>query len=365
MKIVFVNDRIHEFALGDPPIVGGAERQQWLLARALAATGRSVTVGVRKTLGPGERCVVDNVEFVGIGQGQILSAWYQFLLSERADWWYRRCADWLLGPAVEIAKLAGVRSIFALGLDLEVWPRRALYRHPRRWPFYAWGLWRADRIFVQHRGQFSGLRPQWQSKAHVVPNLVRETETIKPHSERAKYVAWVGMLRRTKRPDVLIKIAQKAPTIRFVACGGPTTFMSPSGYSERVIDEFRTLPNLEYRGQVAPDKALQIIADAAILLSTSDEEGFPNVFLEAWASGTPVISLKTDPAGVFERAGLGKVSGDIDGAIADINAIIDSSQWRDEIATKARRYIKEIHGETAVIKTFEYAIKPICKLGVT
>ena len=35
MKIVFLNDLIYAYAIGAPSAVGGAERQQWLLARAL------------------------------------------------------------------------------------------------------------------------------------------------------------------------------------------------------------------------------------------------------------------------------------------------------------------------------------------
>src|SRR4029453_11769775 len=119
MKIVFVDDVIYGYASG-ASVVGGAERQQWLLARALATTGWSVTVGVREALAAGERRTIDGVEFLGIGRGyigigrdHIHLVWYRFLSSEQPDWWYWRCADHLLGSAVEVAKLARVRTIFA------------------------------------------------------------------------------------------------------------------------------------------------------------------------------------------------------------------------------------------------------------
>lgn len=71
MKIAFVNDCIYEYAIRAPWAHGGAERQQWLIARALAAAGWSVTVGVREAVKVKERIVTDGVEFVGIGQGQL------------------------------------------------------------------------------------------------------------------------------------------------------------------------------------------------------------------------------------------------------------------------------------------------------
>ena len=67
MKIAFITEGIYEYASGSPRANGGAERDQWLLARALAAAGWSAIVGVRGEMKPGERKVIDGVEYVGIG----------------------------------------------------------------------------------------------------------------------------------------------------------------------------------------------------------------------------------------------------------------------------------------------------------
>jgi glycosyltransferase involved in cell wall biosynthesis len=356
MKLVFVNDGIYSYAAGAPSAVGGAERQQWLLARTLAAKGWFVTVGVRNLMNAEERRTIDGVDFVSIGQEQILFAWSRFLAAEHPDWWYWRCADHLLGPAVEIAKWRGVQTIFSAGSDLDIQPRRALSRRPRWWPLYAWGLARTDRIFVQHRGQMSQLAPRWRAKARILPSIGGEIMSVKSHAERAQYVAWVATLWQVKRPDVLIEIARKAPTLHFVVCGGPITFMSPPGYSERIIDALRVLPNVEYRGQVAPEEAQQVIANAAVLLSTSDEEGFPNTFLQAWSSGTPVVSLSVDPDDVIKQEGIGAVSGSVERAVADLDMLMKSWHQRDEIAVRAQRYVTKTHSEADVVSAFEHFI---------
>jgi len=358
MKIVFFNDRIYEYALGSFHR-GGAERQQWLLARALAASGWSVTVGVRENLDTGKRLTIDRVNFVGTGHCQILLSWYRFLRLEQPDWWYWRCAYHLWGAAVEIAKRTGVRTIFAAGFDTDVQVRRALVFRPRWWPLYGWGLMRSDKIFLQHGGQLATLPATWRAKAHIVPSIACLSLTGKPHSERQQYVAWVGMLREPKRPDLLIEIARQTPNIRFVVCGGPTTHRSSSGYGDLVMRRLHSLPNVDFLGQVSSEKAQQVIQEAAMLLSTSDGEGFPNTFLQAWSSGTPVVSLTIDPDGIINRNGLGAFSQSLEGTARDITNLMNSTNLRDDIALRAQEYLVRVHSPEVVLKQFHNAIQGI------
>jgi hypothetical protein len=69
---------------------GGAERQQWLLARVLAAAGWQVVVGVQDALPFNERTIIQKVEFVGIGGKHFLWSWYSFIMSQKPDWLYWR-----------------------------------------------------------------------------------------------------------------------------------------------------------------------------------------------------------------------------------------------------------------------------------
>ena len=241
MKILFYNfsNAVHAYAAGDPGAVGGAELQQWLLARALSAAGWSVTMGLQRIQDSDYDETIEGVRFVHLPIGSTLCPWYQrfaslnrFLQSERPDWWYWRCASHLLGPAVAVARMQKVKTIFAAAFDSDVLPRRALVERPVAWPLFAWGLAKSDRILVQHSGQFARLAPLLQAKAAIVPSMVRAARPAKVHREREDYVAWVGMLRQPKRPDLLVQIARKAPNLRIVVCGGATHHRSPEGYGE-------------------------------------------------------------------------------------------------------------------------------------
>jgi len=366
VKILFFNtsNGVYEYAVGDSHAVGGAERQQWLLARALVGAGWSVTVGLQGVPDLDDGTTISRVHFVNISGQQTLSSpaqrllsLYRFLRFERPDWFYWRTASHLLGPAVTFCKHLGVKTIFAAAFDTDVYPRHALAVRQRWWPLYAWGLFNTDRIFVQYSGQLFELSPRLRVRAAIVPNMIHMPSTMIPHLERERYVAWVGMLRQHKRPDLLLEIAQKSPHLRFVVCGGPSEHRSSSGYGAQIRDRLKAIPNIDYRGQVAPDNAYEIIANASALLCTSEGEGFPNVFLEAWASGTPVVSLRIDPDHIIKRFRLGAVSVHVDSAVAHLEALMNSPSQRQAIGVRATHYVREAHSGTAVINAFQQAIR--------
>jgi glycosyltransferase involved in cell wall biosynthesis len=356
MKIAFIDDGIYAYASGSPRAVGGAERDQWLLARALARAGWCAVVGVRKSLKSRERKLIDGVEYVGLGENPTLLAWREFLFDERPNWLFWECAYHLWGPLVEIAKRIGVRTIFHAACDLDVQPRHALLHRARWWPLYAWGLSRTDRIFVQHAGQLAGLSPRLRAKACILPKVSLPEldcgpQSMKSHYERNNRVAWVGTLIQLKRPDVLIEIARQAPDVPFVVCGG-----TRPGGDEKILAGLRATPNIQYLGQVSPATAQQIIADASLLLSTSDVEGFPNTFAQAWLAGTPVVSLKVDPGRVIVENNLGVVTGSAERAVAVIKALIESPDRRQQIGIRAHNYGRENYSAATVVKLFEDAL---------
>ncbi len=357
MKIAFLNDMIYDYAFQgerDTWPTGGAERQQWMVARALAQCGWDVTVGVRRPeLGAGGTMHPDGVQFVDIGRGHILAAWYQFFRSERPDWWFWQCASHLFGFGVALAKVFGVKTIFAAGVDRDVFVRRALYHKPRWWPAYAFGLWRTDRIVLQHRGQQEDLRRGWQKKSSVVPNIICSTHPALPRSQRTNAVAWVAALRVAKRPDRLVEIARLLPDVRFVVCGSKSTYMTPRGYSDAAIEAFTSTPNIEYRGQISPQDALRLARESALLLSTSVEEGFPQTFLEAWSAGTPVVTLGIDPDGVISGEPLGAVCRNVSEAAGAIARLLqDEAHWTS-VSDRARQHVARAHSPAAAIAALE------------
>jgi glycosyltransferase involved in cell wall biosynthesis len=363
-KIVYVNDVVYAYATGDPSANGGAERYGWHLMRALANGGWTVTVGVRHPLQEGEERVVDGVRFLGINRHQhFLFAWYKFLKKERPNWCFWQCADHLWGPIAEIARRLGVRTAFSTMHDRDLEPRQPLMRRKSWWPLYEWGLRRSNLIFLQHTGQRDHLRVRLQRRAYLLPGIVPVPFTVAPHSERNGMVVWVAVIRPPKRPDLLIEVARRLPTIRFVVCGAPNKKQWDQEELENILRQLRSLPNVDYRGHVAPEETLKIIGNASLLLSTSDGEGFPSVFLEAWAAGTPVVSLQIDPDHKIANHGLGVVAQTIQGAADAVSSLMAVPQHREDMGARARRHVEETHSPGAAVRAFESAVASLCTEG--
>lgn len=357
MKIVYMNDILYGYATGDSSAKGGAERYGWHLTRALAKAGWTVTVGVRSALQEGKEQTIDGVRFLGIGsQIHFLVAWYRFLKEERPDWCFWQCADHLWGPTAEIARRLGIRTAFSMMHDNHVQLRKALARRGNLWPLYAWGLQRSDIIFIQHDGQRLHLPMRWQGKAYPLPGIVSLTETVVPHSERNGAVLWIAVIRPAKRPDLLVEIACRLPDIRFVVCGAPSLSHWDAGKLEPIMAQLRSLPNVDYRGHVSPEQALKSIGEASLLLSTSDGEGFPSVFLEAWAAGTPVVSIQIDPDHKIRNCDLGKVTETVEGAVDALRSFMTSPERLRDMGMKARRHVEELHSSVAGVRAFETAV---------
>jgi glycosyltransferase involved in cell wall biosynthesis len=66
-------------------------------------------------------------------------------------------------------------------------------------------------------------------------------------------------------------------------------------------------------------------------------EGFPNIFVEAWACGIPVLTLSFDPGAVIKKEGLGFVAnGDLDKLVDAMKSIENTHEFSE----KAKLYVE-------------------------
>ena len=93
-------------------------------------------------------------------------------------------------------------------------------------------------------------------------------------------------------------------------------------------------------GELNHNDTLTHIANAKALISTSPMEGFPNIYIEAWTYGIPVLSLNFDPGGVIERENLGTMA---HGNLEKIINAMASVKNTQEFTLNSKSYVERVH----------------------
>jgi glycosyltransferase involved in cell wall biosynthesis len=124
------------------------------------------------------------------------------------------------------------------------------------------------------------------------------------------------------------------------------------GLYEEVVTRAAALPNLRYLGHVPFADIDAYFRSAALLVCTSQVEGMPNVFLQAWSQGIPVVTTY-DPDGLVARNGLGLCAADAEGLVEAIGGLMADPARRVEMGARGREYLAAVHSPGVVVPLLE------------
>jgi glycosyltransferase involved in cell wall biosynthesis len=336
----------------EPRAVGGAEVQSAYIARALAADGLRVRHVVAAADGVSER---DGVEVVRLpatyASGGIARrrAVLDGLRRAHARVYVQRSAGFETGVVALYARAAQRRSIFSsssqadfdlrpetrdvAGAAMDHWPTRLQYRL---------GLRLVDRVVVQTEAQL-----ELACRRGVEARVIRSFCPRVPKREgQREFFLWIGGLGDVKDPLNYAELARVVPEAAFAMVATERTEgSSPLGRTLR--ERAESIPNLRLLPPQGREEIFGLYARAVAVVNTSLLEGFPNTFLEGWASGAPALSLHVDPDSVIERNGLGVACrGSFDAFAAAARRL-----WADRAAFDGdhlRRYTSRFHDPAVV-----------------
>lgn len=358
LKVCIVAHMAYGALSGSGGHIGGVERQTSLLSRWLARRGHHVTM-ITWDEGQPRPTVIDQVRVVTTcreSDGWPVARFFhprwsslvRALRAADADVYYQNCAEYVTGQVALWCRANRRGFVYASASDSDCDARLPLLTTRRERVLYRAGLRRADRIIVQTESQRAMLRRNFGHDATVIPMPGADYPEVLAPSPAPQRVVWIGRVCEVKRPDRLLDLAARRPDVPFELIG-PS---DGTAYATSVLARAAERANVHVHGALPPDGVRAALSGARCLISTSDIEGFPNTFLEAWSYGVPVVST-IDPDGVIARHGLGWVAPSPDDLHAQLGEVLASPQERDRAGTRAREYFLRNHAADAVLPRFE------------
>lgn len=249
-------------------------------------------------------------------------------------------------PAAAWCRRHGRSLVFAASNDLDF----DLQRPDRRQvTLRAYGLAakQARRLVVQTSRQ-AELAP------HVFPTLDPTlipsfAQPAEPASGKAEYFLWVDRLVGYKHPDRFLDLVERLPEARFRMIAPESSETAPD-LKERVHRRIAALSNVEMVGQQSREQIFAAMHDAAAVVKTSEVEGMPNTFLEAWSRGLPVLSLSVDPDRRIEEHGVGLLAGgSLERFVEEGRRLWGDATLRAEIGGRGLEFVRATHSPEAVL----------------
>jgi glycosyltransferase involved in cell wall biosynthesis len=253
-----------------------------------------------------------------------------------ADVYYQRNAGMVTGLSAHFCRRRGKVFVYGAGSDTDFSFRHVLITGLRDRVVYHYGLRRAHGVVVQNDAQLKLAQTILAAPCVTIPNGVLPP---RPSSGgRNGTVMWAGSLRAVKRPDLFVELARRIPEREFVIVGGGVG--TEPDYAATIQRDAAGVPNLTLTGWRPHAEVIREIERSALVVNTSVVEGFPNVYLEAWNHGVPVVSFN-DVDGLIAEEGLGALCADIDDLERKTRALIDDGDRLREIGERARRVVAE------------------------
>jgi len=358
--------------------VGGGELQIAMLCKVLAASGHEVVIvdtKVEKDYVTKEGIKIvkvqgwdDGIRFLRFITHR-LPLLYKYLKNQKADIYYCQIRDYTHVLAYMAARRSKGKFVIQLASDLDALNLRLRMKYDYLTNLDG-GLWwfvkaplneiifprlvrKADLTLVQHEGQKESLAKKG-IKSEIFYNLIDISGLNINHDAIRDSYCYVGSLDRRKGFPQFYELAGKASSVKFKVIGKPR---DRTGYL--YYEKIKALGNVTLYGKLTHPEAIEHISNSRGLVSTSPMEGFPNIFVEAWACGTPVYSLYFDPGATIEKLNIGfNAKGDID-KLAQLLAVNEEHPGMRE---RSREYVLNHHALTEnKIKEINTLFENLCK----
>ena len=187
-------------------------------------------------------------------------------------------------------------------------------------------------------GVFSsaGLIPT--DKLRYKPQFMSNPPDVIPWEQRRNRIVFMGRLSREKGAHILLEAFERWGN------SAPELVIVGSGLEAEYLKNRFPSSNIQWLGQLSPEKAVEVLAQSRLLVFPSIcFEGFPMVVREAVACGVPILSTDLGPMADIVQESFGQhfMSGNTQDLLEKMQNLWLSQDKLNEMALRARAEFDE------------------------
>jgi len=270
-----------------------------------------------------------------------------------ADVYYQNCGEYITGQVALWCNANNKTFLYSLASDADADPTFPIMHTLRERWLYKYGLLNADKVITQTKVQMNLLKDGFNLESSIMPMPCNgpEQNQYQPlkWADDKPTIFWAARIHECKRLEMLLQVAVELPEYSFVVGGSPG---KESAYSEELMETMRALDNVTYLGMVARADMPKLYSSSTVFCCSSEYEGFPNTFLEAWSQGLPIVST-FDPDSLIQERKLGIRATNKDELVSGIRTLCSDRELWQTYSENSRRYYQENHSVDHVMERFE------------
>jgi glycosyltransferase involved in cell wall biosynthesis len=230
---------------------------------------------------------------------------------------YKRGVNYISAIGVYYAKLNKAKMILHIASQNDVEKFKLQFKKNIIFEFVnqyiaKYAINNADQIICQARYQKILLEKNYGRSCNlIIPNFHPIPEDKFDKTPLIKIV-WVANFKQLKQPELFLKLAedfQDNHNIKFIMIGRPG------------IDDVN-----------------RVLSESHIFVNTSQYEGFPNTYIQAWMRKVPVVALNVDPDDIIKTQRIGFHSKTVEQMEQDVKKLVDNEKLRKKMGEKSRKF---------------------------